>query len=153
MPFTSTSTTLKSGIHNRNYNSLIFKTINSSVDETRQTLALFNKDWDTYKRNWQNADDFRSKLKSVISSNDVNCIKAFNTQLSNGIKPSEAYKNTMVNCSKAAKQEAVAIAKGNSTLQEAEQVINSAQNSTIGLLNDAPFLAGHSTTIFSKKFY
>ncbi|KSV59289.1 peptidoglycan-binding protein [Acetivibrio ethanolgignens] len=39
----------------------------------------------------------------------------------------------MVNCSKAAKQEAVAIAKGNSTLQEAEQALNSAESSTIGL--------------------
>lgn len=96
-------------------------------------MALFNKDWNTYKRNWQNADGVRGKLKSIISSNDVNCIKEFNTQISNGIKPSEAYKNTMVNCSKAAKQEAVAIAKGNSTLQEAEQALDSAESSTIGL--------------------
>ena len=96
-------------------------------------MALFNKDFDTYKRNWQNANGVGGKLKSIISSNDVNCIKAFNTQISNGIKPSEAYKNTMVNCSNAAKQEAVAIAKGNSTLQEAEQALNSAESSTIGL--------------------
>lgn len=96
-------------------------------------MALFNKDWNTYKRNWQNADGVGGKLKSIISSNDVNCIKEFNTQISNGIKPSEAYKNTMVNCSKAAKQEAVAIAKGNSTLQEAEQALDSAESSTIGL--------------------
>ena len=30
-------------------NSMIFKTIDSSVDNTRKTLALFNKDWNTYK--------------------------------------------------------------------------------------------------------
>ena len=34
-------------------NSMIFKTKDSSVDSTRKTLSLFNKDWNTYKTNWQ----------------------------------------------------------------------------------------------------
>ena len=63
---------------------MIFKTINSSVDNTRKTLALFNKDWNTYKTNWQNGFSqsgisggiksiFQTKnYGSVISNEQVN---------------------------------------------------------------------------------
>lgn len=46
---------------------MIFKTITSSVDETRKTLALFNKDWNTYKSNWQNANGLFGKIGSVFT--------------------------------------------------------------------------------------
>ena len=66
---------------------MIFKTIISSVDETRKTLALFNKDWNTYKSNWQNANGIFGKIGSVftpantISKSDINAIKAYNAQI------------------------------------------------------------------------
>lgn len=61
---------------------MIFKQIDSSVDETRKTLALFNKDWNTYKRNWQNANGVFGKIGSVftpasaITKSDIEAIKA-----------------------------------------------------------------------------
>lgn len=60
---------------------MIFKQINSSVDKTRKTLALFNKDWNTYKANWQNANGI-GKIESVftpanaITKSDIEAIKA-----------------------------------------------------------------------------
>ena len=61
---------------------MIFKTINDSIDGTRKTLALFNKDWNTYKRNWQNANGVFGKIGSVFTpanaftQSDINAIKA-----------------------------------------------------------------------------
>lgn len=66
---------------------MIFKIINSSVDETRKTLTLFNKDWNTYKRNWQNANGALGKIGSVfspanaITKSDIEAIKAYNSQI------------------------------------------------------------------------
>lgn len=88
--------------------STIFKTINSSVDETRKTLALFNKDWNTYKRNWQNANGVFGKIESVfstasspISSSDIEAIKAYNSQIDNCVTSQTAFNRTMLNASPA----------------------------------------------------
>ena len=61
-------------LHNTlpNVNSTIFKTITSSVDESRKTLALFNKDWNTYKTNWQNANGIGGKIGSIFTSSNAN---------------------------------------------------------------------------------
>ena len=56
-------------------NSMIFKTKDSSVDSTRKTLSLFNKDWNTYKTNWQQGfsqNGISGGIKSIFqSSNSV----------------------------------------------------------------------------------
>lgn len=112
----------------------IFSTIDDSVDKNRKTLALFNKDWDTYKKNWQNSTGgINSKLGTIFNSNDINCLKEYNKQLKNGIQPSIAYKNTMSNCTAEAKKNAVAIAKGTTTIETLEQGQKTATASTIGL--------------------
>lgn len=74
---------------------MIFKPINSSIDSSRKSIALFNKDWNTYVNNFKNISGIKDKAISIISSNDVNCLRAYNQQIMNGLKPSEAYKNTM----------------------------------------------------------
>ena len=50
-------------------------------------------------------------------------MRAYNQQIANGIKPSEAYRNTMTSCTKEAKQQAVAIAKGTTTIDAATKSI------------------------------
>lgn len=102
---------------------MIFKTINSSIDSSRKSIALFNKDWNTYVTNFKNASGLKGKAISIISSNDINCLRAYNQQISNGIKPSQAYRNTMTSCTKEAKQQAVAIAKGTVTIDKATESI------------------------------
>ena len=52
--------------------STIFTQIDSSVDKTRKTLALFNKDWNTYKTNWQNANGIGGKIDSIFASAKAN---------------------------------------------------------------------------------
>lgn len=91
-----------------------------SVNNSRKTIALFNKDWNTYKANWINASGgLNGKLSTLVNSNDVNCIKEYNNQIQSGVKPSEAYKSTMAGCTKEAKQTAVALAKGTVTYEQA----------------------------------
>ena len=58
-------------------NSMIFKTIDSSVDNTRKTLALFNKDWNTYKTNWQQGfsqNGVAGGIKSIFQSSNSNSV-------------------------------------------------------------------------------
>lgn len=115
----------------------------SSVDNAKKSINLFNKDWDTYKTNWTNANTVRTfennithepiivkgggrfnQLASLFNSNDINCLKEYNRVLQAGIKPSEAFKATMNGCTSEAKQNAVAIAKGNITFEEAVTSMN-----------------------------
>ena len=51
---------------------MIFKTIEDSVDKTRSKLILFNKDWETYKKNWEKGvskSGFIGGIKSIFQSN------------------------------------------------------------------------------------
>lgn len=102
---------------------MIFKTITSSIDSSRKSIALFNKDWNTCVTNFRNASGLKGKAISIISSNDINCLRAYNQQIASGIKPSQAYRNTMTSCTKEAKQQAVAIAKGTVTIDKATESI------------------------------
>ena len=109
---------------------MIFKTIPSSIDKSRTALALFNKDWNIFRTNWQNTSGgFKNKFATIFNSNDINCLKEYNRQLQAGIKPSVAYKNTMTGCTKEMKQNAVAMAKGSMTY---EQATSSMKQMTLG---------------------
>lgn len=82
---------------------MIFKTINSSIDETRKTLALFNKDWNTYKRNWQNANGVFAKTPAnAITKSDIEVIKAYNSQFDSYVTLQTAFNRTMLNANPAA---------------------------------------------------
>ncbi len=119
--------------------SMIFKTINSSVDETRKTLALFNKDWNTYKRNWQNTNGTRGKIGSVfipanaITKSDIEAIKAYNSQIDSGITSQTAFNRTMLNASPAAQNLVASYNGGKVSAQDMAIAQNAAKASTIGL--------------------
>ena len=118
---------------------MIFKTINSSVDETRKTLALFNKDWNTYKRNWQNANGVFGKIGSVftpanaITKSDIEAIKAYNSQIDSCVTSQTAFNRTMLNASPAAQNLVASYNGGKVSAQGMATAQNAAKASTIGL--------------------
>lgn len=120
-------------------NSTIFKTITSSVDESRQTLALFNKDWETYKRNWQNANGIGGKLGSIftpanaITKSDIEAIKAYNLQIDACVTSQTAFNRTMLNASPAAQNLVASYNGGKVSAQGMATAQNAAKTSTIGL--------------------
>lgn len=120
-------------------NSTIFKTITSSVDESRQTLALFNKDWETYKRNWQNANSIGGKLGSIftpanaITKSDIEAIKAYNSQIDACVTSQTAFNRTMLNASPAAQNLVASYNGGKVSAQGMATAQNAAKASTIGL--------------------
>lgn len=120
-------------------NSTIFKTITSSVDESRQTLALFNKDWETYKRNWQNANGIGGKLGSIftpanaITKSDIEAIKAYNSQIDACVTSQTAFNRTMLNASPAAQNLVASYNDGKVSAQGMATAQNAAKASTIGL--------------------
>lgn len=120
-------------------NSTIFKTITSSVDESRQTLALFNKDWETYKRNWQNANGIGGKLGSIftpanaITKSDIEAIKAYNSQIDACVTSQTAFNRTMLNASPAAQNLVASYNGGKVSAQGMATAQNAAKASTIGL--------------------
>lgn len=122
-----------------NFNSMIFKTITSSVDETRKTLALFNKDWNTYKRNWQNANGVFGKIGSVftpanaITKSDIEAIKAYNSQIDSCVTSQTAFNRTMLNASPAAQNLVASYNGGKVSAQGMATAQNAAKESTIGL--------------------
>lgn len=118
---------------------MIFKTINNSVDETRKTLALFNKDWDTYKRNWQNANGVFGKIGSIftpanaITKSDIEAIKAYNSQIDSCVTSQTAFNRTMLNASPAAQNLVASYNGGKVSAQGMATAQNAAKASTIGL--------------------
>ncbi len=118
---------------------MIFKTINSSVDETRKTLALFNKDWNTYKRNWQNANGVFGKIGSVftpanaITKSDIEAIKAYNSQIDSCVTSQTAFNRTMLSASPAAQNLVASYNGGKVSAQGMATAQNAARESTIGL--------------------
>lgn len=122
-----------------NFNSMIFKTITSSVDETRKTLALFNKDWNTYKTNWQNANGVFGKIGSVftpanaITKSDIEAIKAYNSQIDSCVTSQTAFNRTMLNASPVAQNLVASYNGGKVSAQGMATAQNAAKASTIGL--------------------
>lgn len=126
------------------YFSMIFRTIKSSIDDTRQTLGLFNKDWNTFKSNFVNAKrkniknpldkyetinlnggGFKEGISSIFRSKDLNGLKEYNRLVESGLSPMKAYSQTMKGCSEEARKNAVAMAKGKITYEEATKSLGS----------------------------
>ena len=118
---------------------MIFKTINSSVDETKKTLALFNKDWNIYKRNWQNANGVFGKIGSVftpanaITKSDIEAIKAYNSQIDSCVTSQTAFNRTMLNASPVAQNLVASCNGGKVSAQGMATAQNATKSSTIGL--------------------
>ena len=127
------------------YNSTIFKTINSSVDETRKTLALFNKDWNTYKTNWQQGfsqNGFAGGVKSifqsssqnsVISKDQVQILRNWNNAVAHGCTNQETFNRIIANADDNTKMYFAGLNKGKGSIEGLKNAQNVAKQSTIGL--------------------
>lgn len=128
-----------------NENSTIFKTINSSVDETRKTLALFNKDWNTYKTNWQKGfsqSGFTGGVKSlfqssnsssVISNDQVQILRNWNNAVKHGCTNQATFNRIIANADENTKMYFAGLNKGKASMEGLKNAQNVAKTSTIGL--------------------
>ncbi len=124
---------------------MIFKTINSSVDETRKTLALFNKDWNTYKTNWQQGfsqNGFAGGVKSifqsssqnsVISKEQVQILRNWNNAVAYGCTNQETFNRIIANADDNTKMYFAGLNKGKGSIEGLKNAQNDAKQSTIGL--------------------
>ena len=123
---------------------MIFKTINSSVGETRKTLALFNKDWNTYKRNWQNANGVFGKIGSVfssskgtsnniISNDQLQILRNWNNAVKHGCTNQETFNRIIANADENTKMYFAGLNNGKGSVEGLKNAQNAAETSTIGL--------------------
>ena len=126
-------------------NSTIFKTITSSVDESRKTLALFNKDWNTYKTNWQNANGIGGKIgsifassnagtsASVISNDQVQILRNWNNAVKHGCTDQATFNRIIANADENTKMYFAGLNKGKGSIVGLKIAHKVATQSTIGL--------------------
>lgn len=122
---------------------MIFKQIDSSVDKTRKTLALFNKDWNTYKSNWQNANGIKGKIgsiftssntnTSIISNEQVQILRNWNNAVAHGCTSQETFNRIIANADDNTKMYFAGLNKGKGSIEGLKKVQNVATQSTIGL--------------------
>lgn len=124
---------------------MIFKTITSSVDESRKTLALFNKDWNTYKTNWQKGfsqSGFTGGVKSlfqssnsnsVISNDQVQILRNWNNAVKHGCTDQATFNRIIANADENTKMYFAGLNKGKASMEGLKNAQNVAKTSTIGL--------------------
>lgn len=122
---------------------MIFKTINSSVDNTRKTLSLFNKDWNTYKTNWQQGFSqngisggiksiFQSS-NSVISKDQLQILRNWNNAVAHGCTKQETFNRIIKDADSNTKLYFSGLNKGKGSVEGLKNAQNFAKQSTIGL--------------------
>lgn len=122
---------------------MIFKTINSSVDNTRKTLSLFNKDWNTYKTNWQQGFSqngisggiksiFQSS-NSVISKDQLQILRNWNNAVAHGCTKQETLNRIIKDADSNTKLYFSGLNKGKGSVEGLKNAQNVAKQSTIGL--------------------
>lgn len=126
-------------------NSMIFKTIDSSVDSTRKTLALFNKDWNTYKTNWQQGFSQNgvaggiksifqsSNSNSVISKDQLQILRNWNNAVAHGCTDQETFNRIIKDADSNTKLYFSGLNKGKGSVEGLKKAQNDAKQSTIGL--------------------
>lgn len=126
-------------------NSMIFKTIDSSVDNTRKTLALFNKDWNTYKTNWQQGfsqDGVTGGIKSIFQSSNSNSViskdqlqilRNWNNAVAHGCTNQETFNRIIKDADSNIKLYFSGLNKGKGSVEGLKNAQNVAKQSTIGL--------------------
>lgn len=126
-------------------NSMIFKTIDSSVDNTRKTLALFDKDWNTYKTNWQQGFSQNgvaggiksifqsSNSNSVISKDQLQILRNWNNAVVHGCTNQETFNRIIKDADSNTKLYFSGLNKGKGSVEGLKNAQNVAKQSTIGL--------------------
>lgn len=124
-------------------NSMIFKTKDSSVDSTRKTLSLFNKDWNTYKTNWQQGFSqngisggiksiFQSS-NSVISKDQLQILRNWNNAVAHGCTNQETFNRIIKDADSNTKLYFSGLNKSKGSVEGLKNAQNVAKQSTIGL--------------------
>lgn len=124
-------------------NSMIFKTKDSSVDSTRKTLSLFNKDWNTYKTNWQQGFSqngisggiksiFQSS-NSVISKDQLQILRNWNNAVAHGCTNQETFNRIIKDADSNTKLYFSGLNKSKDSVEGLKNAQNVAKQSTIGL--------------------
>ena len=121
----------------------LFTTINSSVDKSRKTLALFNKDWNTYKSKWQkgfNTNGFAGGVKSafqsnnsVVSSDQIQMLRNWNNAVKHGCTNQETFNRIIANADDNTKMYFAGLNKGKGSLDGLRKAQNTTKKSTVGL--------------------
>ena len=122
---------------------MIFKTINSSVDNTRKTLSLFNKDWNTYKTNWQQGfsqNGISGGIKSIFQSNNsviskdqLQILRNWNNAVAHGCTKQETFNRIIKDADSNTKLYFSGLNKGKGSVEGLKNAQNVAKQSTIGL--------------------
>lgn len=124
---------------------MIFKTIDSSVDNTRKTLSLFNKDWNTYKTNWQQGFSQNgiaggiksifqsSNSNSVISKDQLQILRNWNNAVEHGCTSQKTFNRIIENADDNTKLYFSGLNKGKGSVEGLKNAQNVAKQSTIGL--------------------
>ena len=129
---------------------MIFKTIDDSVDKTRKTLALFNKDWNTYKTNWQKGFSqngilgglksiFQSNNTSVISKEQIQILRNWNNAVKHGCTNQETFNRIIANADDNTKMYFAGLNKGKGSIEGLTQATNA---STASLKTNAVAMKG-----------
>lgn len=124
-------------------NSMIFKTKDSSIDSTRKTLSLFNKDWNTYKTNWQQGFSqngisggiksiFQSS-NSVISKDQLQILRNWNNAVAHGCTNQETFNRIIKDADSNTKLYFSGLNKSKGSVEGLKNAQNVAKQSTIGL--------------------
>ena len=122
---------------------MIFKTINSSVDNNRKTLSLFNKDWNTYKTNWQQGfsqNGISGGIKSIFQSNNsviskdqLQILRNWNNAVAHGCTKQETFNRIIKDADSNTKLYFSGLNKGKGSVEGLKNAQNVAKQSTIGL--------------------
>lgn len=112
--------------------STIFKTIQDSVDNTKTKLLLFNKDWNTYKKNWQNATGIGGKIGSIftstnakttiISNEQVKILRTWNNAVAHGCTNQETFNRIIADADDKTKMYFAGLNKGKGSIEGLRKV-------------------------------
>lgn len=108
-------------------------------------MALFNKDWNTYKTNWQKGfaqSGFTGGVKSlfqssnsssVISNDQVQILRNWNNAVKHGCTNQETFNRIIANADDNTKMYFAGLNKGKASMEGLKNAQNVAKTSTIGL--------------------
>lgn len=102
--------------------SLIFKSIQSDLTKSGQSISIFGKEWRNVVNDIRNAKGLGNKISAAfstgLSDNDISRLKEYNNLISKGQNPQTAYYRTLKNASAAA-QDLAMKANGAAVSEEA----------------------------------
>lgn len=111
-----------------------FTKIDSTESGLGNKLGIQGKSFNTIGHDLNNNQGiFNSLFKNEISKSDLSSIETFIKLRKDGVSVNTAWNQSMTECSKAGKQAAVEVAKGNTNFENLKNAQNAATASTIGL--------------------